>query len=425
MANKLKTVKLADGIAFNSFNDSRFKTNRISLNFITMLNKETVTVNSLISQVLKKGYKGCDNYTKLNQQLQELYGAMIESDVQKRGDYQVISLAITGVDDRFSLENEQISRDCAAILCNMALNPIVEDDGLSQSYVELEKKALVDTIEAELNEKRIYAINNAIKLICSDEPSGIPKYGIKERVAEITPSLAKKQYDNLVETSQIEILFTGAGDETPALETVKSFFANVKRNYKPLEKIKLHKPLDKPKKEVEKIAVSQSKLVLGLSTKYGGNDALAPAVRLMTAILGGTPSSKLFLNVREKLSLCYYCAARYDMSKAVILIDSGVETENIEKAKEEILAQLDLIKKGDFTEEEYKFALLSLKNSYSSVYESDSAIESYYLGKIISGVITTPDEEIAKLDAATREDIIEAAGAVQLDAVYILTELDK
>lgn len=422
MKNSLKTVEIADGVFFNTVTDERFKTNRISVNIITELKENSVTTNALISQLLKKGFKGCETYTELNRKLEQLYGAYIESDVQKRGDYQIITVAITGIDDKFTLDNEKISRELSEILCNLVLNPVIEGDGFKKDYVELEKKALIDTIEAELNEKRIYALNNAIKLMCKNEPYGLPKYGFKDKVDEITASSAKKQYDEIIKKSRIEIIFTGCGDDSSAIEVMKEKLNSAPRSYAEPIKTTKHIQQGDIKEETERIAVNQSKLVLGFSSGTAENDKAVAATRLMNSILGGTPSSKLFVNVREKLSLCYYCAARYDIMKGIITIDSGVETQNIEKAKTAILEQLEEIKKGNFTDEETSFAILSLKNSFSSVYESDSVIESYYLGKRLISSSLTPDDEKKQLDNVTREEIIEAAKNVKLDTIYLLTE---
>lgn len=421
MGNPLKSIEIASGVIFNTIIDKRFKTNRISINFVTELKAETVTVNALIPQLLKKGFVGCENYTQLHQKLQELYGAYIGADVQKKGDYQILSLCVTGIDDKFSLENESIIQKTADILCRMALEPITEEDGFSKQYVELEKNSLIDSIEAELNEKRIYALNNALRIMCKDEPYGLPMYGFKEKVAEITPQSAKKQYDNILKTAKIEIMFTGCGDDSSAIEVFTKAFQALDRAYSPIPAIAAHPPSKDITEKTEIIAVSQSKMVLGFSASTTSKDILAPAMRLMVAILGGTPSAKLFLNVREKLSLCYYCAARYDIAKGIITIDSGVENQNIQKARDEILVQLDLMKSGDFTDDEISNAALSLKNAFSSVYEHASSIENFYLGQILSGLQSSPDAEKLKLDSITRQDIIDAANKVSLDTVYILT----
>lgn len=417
----MTSLSLADGVRLNTVRDTRFKTNRISVNFFTPLKKETVTTNALIAQLLKKGFQGCDSFTAFNRKLENLYGAVIESDIHKKGDYQVLTLAITTIDDRFSLTKESISEQAASILCDMIFHPITENNGFRESDTELEKTVLIDSIEAEMNEKRIYAINSMTRLMCQDEPYGLPRYGFVEDTKKITSQNARAQYNKLLESAQVEIMFVGCGENTAACDIFKKAFLSASRKYEPLNPIQIHPISAAIKEKTEKMEVSQAKLVFGFAGEVTSKNELAPAMRMMVAILGGTPSSKLFVNVREKLSLCYYCAARYDMSKGVLMIDCGVENENIEKAKQAILKQLEQIQKSDFTEEEIQFALLSLKDSYSSVYESDGSIEAFYLGQLVVGISSSPEQEKEHLNNVTREDIVKAAKMAKLDTIYLLT----
>lgn len=144
-------------------------------------------------------------------------------------------------------------------------------------------------------------------------------------------------------------------------------------------------------------------------------------MRLMTALFGGTPFSKLFLNVRERLSLCYYCAARLDRIKGIVLVDCGVETENIEKARKEILAQLTSLQNGEFTDEELENTKLSLINSMKTVGDSPSYVEVWYLSQICYSTQNTPQDEIDLENKVTRDEVIAAAKQVKLDTVYVLT----
>lgn len=416
-----KTVNIADGVQFNSIIDKRFKTNKISINFITELKKETATSNAIIPFLLKKGYSGCSDYTLFNRQLEELYGAYVASYVQKVGDYQIISLSITSIDDKFALDGDEITSKTASILCEMAFNPILENDLFCAKDVEIEKTALIDTIEAEINEKRIYAINNLVKLMCSNEPFGIPKYGYVDQVSSLTPKSIKSAYDNLIKHSRVEIMFTGSGNDASAIDVFKQKVNGVTREYQTLKPITTHEILEQPAEQVENMTVSQSKMVLGFGNGLEPSNSLITASKLMVALYGGTPSSKLFVNVREKLSLCYYCAARYDRFKGIMMVDCGVESQNIEKAKDEILVQLNAIKNGEITDEEISNASLSLINALKSVYDSDSSIESWYLGQILSGTNVSPLQEVAKVNVVTKQNIIDAANKCTLDAVYVLT----
>lgn len=420
MNSTLNSRRIASGVGFNSVTDSRFKTNRISINFITELNKNNVTTNAILPFILKKGHRGCADFTTFNQELQELYGAHVDGYVQKVGDYQILSLAITCIDDKFSLDGESITDKASQILCGLALDPILENNAFKKDDVQIEKTALIDTIEAEINEKRIYAINNLVKLMCHEEPFGIPKYGFKEQAEKLTPEGIKSGYDNLLNTSRIEIMFTGCSHVDSAFDVFKSIFNSIDRNYVELKPITIHKASSGNEK-TDKLQVNQSKIVLGFANNLKADDQSVIATKLMVAILGGTVTSKLFVNVREKLSLCYYCAARYDRFKGIMMIDSGVETQNIEVAKKEIINQLQSIKDGDITDEEIKNARLSVINTLNTVFDCDSSIESWYMGQILGGTNVSPMQEAIRYGDIPKDLIIAAANNFSLDSTYILT----
>lgn len=421
MSDFLKTKNITNGVKFNSVIDSRFKTNKISINLVTPLKKENVSVNSIIPFLLKKGYDGCSDFTMFHRQLEELYGSYVSAYVQKVGDYQIMSLSITGIDDKFALNNDTITNKLSSILSNLLLKPVLKDGVFIQSEVDLEKKILIDTIEAEINEKRTYAINNLIQTMCDDEPFGIPKYGFKEDVEKLTSKEIKDAYDKLLKTARIEIMFIGCGNDDIAFKVFENAFSNIKRDFYELEKIKAHNISEKTKEKTDIFNVSQSKMVLGFGKKNNSDDKLVLATKLMVAVLGGTPSSKLFVNVREKLSLCYYCAARYDRFKSIMLIDCGVEKQNIESARKEIIAQLNCIQNGDVTDEEISNAMLSLKNALNTVYDSDVATEAWYLGQILSGTCISPMDESNRLSLVSKQDIVNVSNDFSLDTVYVLT----
>lgn len=422
MQKPFKSISIAEGITFSSIIDSRFKTNRISINLVTELAPETVTVNALIPQILQDGFAGCENFTLMNRRLQELYGASMNTEIQKRGDSQILSISVTGIDDSFALDKTPITAEMAQILCDLLLQPLTEENGFSKKYTELEKNALSDTIDAQINDKRSYALSRLAHTMCSDEPYGLPKYGFKEKIGEITPHSAKEQYDFLLQSSRIEIIFTGCGSADKVIPIFQKAFSGLSRHYQtPLAGTPHPVSEREPISNTEEIPVSQAKMVLGFAGGSSPKSREVPAMRLMTTVLGGSPSSKLFANVREKLSLCYYCAARYDSYKGIMIVDSGVEEQNIEKAKSEILIQLADIQNGNITDEEFQSAVLHLENAYSTIPESDYSLESFYLGQILMGLSSTPETEKRKIQQITKQDIVDAAKRLKLDTVYVLS----
>jgi predicted Zn-dependent peptidase len=417
----LKREEIQNGIYFNTISDERFKSNKLAVHFILPLKEETAAVNALLPNLLRKGCRRFADFTVFNRHLDGLYGAAVGSDVEKFGDYQVLSLSIVGIDDQYTLSGEPVLSELSEILSELILEPVLENGAFLQHEVEIEKKTLIDTILAELNDKRTYAVNTATRLMCQGEPYGLSPYGTVEEVKALTPPYVYEAYQTLLKTARIEIMFVGGGDASVPKKILSEKFSQLSREVLSLVSLKTHKVPEKEETVTERMDVSQSKMVLGFSTGLLARDEKIPAMRVMTAIFGGTPMSKLFLNVREKMSLCYYCAARLDRTKGILKVDCGVENQNIDKAKNEILHQLEEMKAGIISDEEISNAVMSLVNSYKTIYDAPGAVEGFYLGQVLTGEAASPDEEAQRLSAVTKEDIVDAAKLVHLDLSYVLT----
>lgn len=417
----LKREEIQEGIYFSSISDARFKTNRIALNLVVPLAEETAAANALLSYLMRKSTAQYPDFTQFSRYLTGLYGAYADSSVDKMGDSQVITFSVGAIDDRYTLEGEPITQQLCQVLCDMVLHPALVDGVFPEQEVALEKNALCDAIRAEINDKRAYAVNHASALMCQGEPYGIGRYGTVEQVMSFTPQQLADAYTQLLETARIEAVFAGSGCPDTAKEMIAKAFSGQKRRYAGAPKTLPHQPLNQVMEETETMDVNQSKMVLGFSTGLGADSQWIPALRVMTAIFGGTPMSKLFLNVREKMSLCYYCAARPDRTKGIVRVDCGVENVNIEKAKGEILNQLEEMKKGNISDQEISDAVMSLVNSYKTLNDSNYAISGHYLGEILTNTIRTPEEEAQLVRAVTKEQIVEIANQLKLDICYVLT----
>lgn len=419
MHSKLKTQSIKKGVYFSSIADDRYKTNRISVNFILKLDSKSAGENAILPYILEKSSEDYPNSTLLSRELDRLYGAAVGGSVKKIGDLQVLSLAVSFIDDKFAFDGENMTRIMANILAGAVLRPFLPCGGFASDVFSVEKQNLIDLIESEINEKREYAISRTQEIMGRGEPYGVNRFGSRESAEGLTAESVLNAYKNALKTARIEILFVGCQDGDTALGVFKSAFEKIDREYKEEISSAPAKVLNEIKTQTDRFDVAQSKLVLGFKTEQKSEDI--DSLRVMTALYGGTPVSKLFLNVREKMSLCYYCAARYDRIKGVVLVDSGVETDNVEKAKKEILNQLEEIKKGNISDEELRFTKLSLKNSFKTIGDSAAGLESWYLGQRIAGTRFDPQDEAEKIDAVSKEDIVKASKLLSLDTVYLLT----
>ena len=417
--------QIAPGVSFNTIVDPRYKTDRISVNLMLKLDGKTASEYAVLPFILRKGYKDCPDFTQLNRRLNELYGAYLDADVRKIGDNQVLNLSIASIDDAFALDGEKMVEELSRILAGIVLSPNMPGGAFDPKEFELEKQYLIDTIESEINEKRTFAMSRAQSLLCEGEPYGESRYGTLDQAKGLTPELAAAAYSRAIRTAHVEILFVGCGAPEPAKRCFAEAFSGVERGETASIQSSVITQVREAQSVTERYQVAQSKMVLGFraTKELTGNDL--DAMRLMVSLYGGTPISKLFVHVREEMSLCYYCAARFDRIKQILLVDCGVEKDNIDKAREEILRQLEEIRGGNFTDEELDNTRLSVRNSFKTIGDSPSGMESWYLGQRCSGTQRAPEEEADRLDAVTREDIVRAAQNVELQLVYVLTGMGE
>lgn len=411
---------ICDGVNFRSIRDTKFKTMRISAHLIVPMSRQTAAENALLPFLLSRASREYPDFTKLGQRLAELYGASLNADVQKLGDLQMLSLSASGIADRYALEGEAISGELAKLLCSILFDPPLVDGLFPEDGFEQEKRQTMELIDSEYSDKRTYARQRCEAIMCADEPYGVNRYGGKEDIARVERPALTAAWKRLLDTAKIELMVLGDCDPAPVYEGFRAAFETLGSRKTADCTTKVVRSAEKVNTVTEKMDVAQGKLVMGFRTGTATPDEEVPATRLMAALFGGTPNSKLFLNVREKLSLCYYCSASYNSMKGIMLVQSGVEVKNMERAKEEILRQLDEVKQGNFDESEVEAAKMSLCNSYRTLSDSLGGLENWYLSQTFASHSQQPEEAAAQINAVTRQEIIDAANRVTLDTVYCL-----
>lgn len=413
--------KIADGISLVSVEAKQFKTNETSVSLAVPLTKEDASVNALIINMLSRKNKEYKTMALLNKKLAYLYGASVYPTVVKLGENQVLKLNAFSIDDRFSLDGESISFECMKLLISLILEPKLDENGdFYKEDVEAEKRLLIEKIEAENNEKRIYVLRQAESLMFENEAYSVNKYGDIESIKKITVKQCKEAYKKLLSSAKIMVTVVGNTNAEKTVSFVKDAFSKIERNFVSLKETEFVAKANQVKEKTERIDVNQGKLVLGFRVNLKPEDKLTAAMRVFCDIFGGGPYSKLFANVREKLSLCYYCSANYTKLKSYIMIQCGCNEENMDKAVEEILRQLEIIKSGDF-DEEFSSSKMALKDIYLSVNDMPDPLESWYSNQITQSDLKSPEKTIEEIKLVTKEQIIECANLLSLDTVYKLS----
>ena len=415
----METTKLAPGVTARFIQNNRFKTSMISICFYLPLCKDSVSVEALIPKVMCSQSPKYKDFSDINRRLDSLYGAVLSTSVDKLGDLHEIRFAVSALSDRYTLEDSGALSGVTELLTELLFSQYLSGQKYSDSVLTREKRLLIEEINSEINEKRRYARQRCEQEMCSGEPYGLPAHGTVESVKAIDADCLYKQIEMMLKTAYVNIQITGEKLPSGLLETFKQSFSKISRDYRALNNniIKPAKPLETV---IEKMDVKQGKLVMGLRSANVGNDEQTISTMVMCDLFGGGPYSKLFSNVREKLSLCYYCSARAVRLKGLIFVESGVEKQNTERAKAEIINQFNAVKNGDFTAENLAESVRSLSDSVKSVSDDLSSSDRWYSTRTFEENPLSPEDFANKISFITAEDVKESANSFLLDTVYII-----
>lgn len=395
----------------------QFKTMRLSAHLVLPLESaEASAARAIVPNISVRATRRHPDYTAFGRYLASLYGADVHAGVSRVGDNQILTLATTGIAGRYAFGGEDMQKALAEILENILFEPLFDADGqFSEEGFRQEKRQLLETLDAEFNEKRIYAKNRCAEIMFAGEPAGIPQYGTKAALQSVSREAVKAAWEQMLQHAGICQFFIGDGANAGFDARMQNRLGT--RDTAPMTS-KAHVPSETVKTVVEEQPLAQSKLVMGFGFRAGKSEKLAE--KLAAVVFGGTPSAKLFLNVRERESLCYYCSARHDTPKNVVFVESGVETANIERAQEAILRELGDMRGGKISDEELLHAKLAMCNSYHSVADSAAAMEGWYLAGMLADDVRAPEACAEQIMQMTKEQVVDAAERMTLDTVYIL-----
>lgn len=413
----LQNKKIFEGVELCTVSAKGFKTACASLSFVMPLG-EKASLYALVPNVLTRSCKDYPDVTSIEKKLALLYGAEVVVDVTKSGENQILKIEVSCIDDRFSIDGESITDECLKLLFNMVFEPRLENGAFCSDDVESEKRLLAERLIAENSDKRTYAKNRCNEIMFENELYGIHRYGTVEDIEKITPDSLYEAYKEILRNSKLLVCVSG-GNFGNVEELLEKYINHEERDIQLNETLYVEECEDvKYVKEQEE--VKQGKLVMGFRMGMKSEDDNYAARRVMVDLFGGSPHSKLFTVVREKMSLCYYCSAMMFRQKGVMLVQSGIESYNEEKAKNAILDQLEDIKKGNFSDDDIASSVKSLEDGFRSVSDSAESVAGWFTSQVCSKEFLYPEDFIEQFKKVSREDIIETAKSVTLDTVFML-----
>ena len=407
------------GFRVCSYHTDRFKTGILSVNLVVPL-AGNVAEKSLLPSLLCASCAEYPDLLSLNRRLAELYGAELTPSASKHGENLVLRITMTMIGDRFALDGESISVECARLLCKALFEPNVENGAFRPDEVAREKRIRLDRIEALKSSKRAYAQKQMLELMCADEAYSLSVLGEEEDISALTPEQLYASWQDLLKTAFVQLQVVGDLEVEPITALFREYFDRVEDRHVVRGETVVIPFAKTVKRGEEEQDIAQSKLVMGFRCGMHEPFENYAAMRTFTDLFGGGTYSRLFMNVREKQSLCYYCAARLTAAKGILTVQSGVETENAERAEKEIRKQLDEMKAGGVTAEDLEKSKRSMEDFFLSVFDTPEELDGWLFSQVTDDEFQTPEDLVADMKEVTVEQVIEMANNISLDTVFLL-----
>lgn len=423
------TELIMPNVVLTCLQTTKFKTGCLSINLLTPLNRETASKNALIPMVLCRGTSSLPDMAAISSRLDSLYGARIKPVVRKKGEIQVIGLYANFADEAFIPEESSILEQITSLMGEMLLMPRTQSGLFLREYVESERDKLLELIRGRINDKRAYSMQRLFELMCAMEDYSTDRLGTESEAENITAAELTQHYHSVLASSPIEVFYCGSAALSRVKAALISALAPLPRSNEDPEDmgtdIRMNSLEEKPRYFEDEMQVTQGKLAIGFRLGSCMEDPDPASIRVFNAVYGGCVTSKLFMNVREKLSLCYFASSSADLHKGILAVSSGIEFDKYDAALSEILSQLEAVRRGDISEQELSAAKSSVASDYRTVEDSPVALEDFYLNQALIGPDHSPSELAALVEEVTADEVVQIAKGVECDAIYFLRGLKE
>lgn len=422
---KMETVrkKILPGAYLTVIKTERFKTDHLALNFYIPLERRSAAETAVLSRVLARGTELHPSVRSLNRYTDTLYDLSCDIGTSAVGDYQTLTVRIDMLGERFVPKDEGIRLQAEAFrfLVEILARPLVKDGAFSEEYTESEKKLLIDRIRGDINNKDRYAMKRGRSHMLGEHPAAISPDGEEDAVASVTARALYERFTDILGSAHVEAVYMGhVGEDTVAL--LRDAIGAVLPSARPdtgLPSLAPFVPNGSGERSVtEQVEAKQGRLLLGYSLPYLPSES--PAASVFIELFGSSPMSRLFKNVRERLSLCYYCTAALELSLGVMWVRSGISAENLASGTEEIARQLADLAAGNITEEELDICKRSVISAHESILDAPGAFGDWYIRRVIVGADTDIGRQMEKVSRVTAAEVADIARRASLSMTYYL-----
>ncbi|MBI2023495.1 insulinase family protein [Candidatus Giovannonibacteria bacterium] len=308
------------------------------------------------------------------------------------------SKEITGYYVKAASKHFDVSLD---IVSDILLEPL-----FIKEEIEKERGVILQEISMYEDDPRRQAFEVFEELLYGDQPAGWDTAGYPHTVKNIERNDILKYRASHYLTSNAVVIVAGNVDPEETFQKIEKSFSKMKDGKK-VEKIKTKETQKTPKILLKKKEVDQAHIRLGVRS-YDMFDKRRYAAAVLQTILGGNASSRLFMELREKLGLTYYVMASLEeySDSGYLVAAAGVPHDSSQKTVEKMVSIFTDLRKKGVTAEELKFAKEFIRGSMALQFESTDEVAMFLASQeIFRKKIMTPEELLAKIEEVEKDDI--------------------
>ncbi len=400
----------------------KYKTTNVVVKLKAKLERDTITNRALLPYILQQGTNKYPSARELRTALDDLYGAVLGVDGAKKGENHIITLRLETANEAYLSTDEQILEKAVEMLSGILFDPKSNGNSFDASIVKREKQTLKQKIDSIIDDKMSYANMRLIDEMCKDEAYRLHVHGYAEDLEGINEETLYHYYQKMLAEDQMDVYVLGDVSVEKAERLIESAFA-AKQNATSAEsdKTRVGKKVEEVNTVIEEQNVQQAKLHLGYRTNITFGDPLYYALQVFNGLFGGFPSSKLFMNVREKHSLAYYAASRFESHKGLLLVFSGIAPKDYQQARDIINEQMARMKDGEFSEEELKDTKDLVVNQLLETMDHPQGLIEILYHQVLAETDVSPEQMLESVKQVTRQDVLQVGDKIEQDTVYFLT----
>lgn len=412
-------MEITKGVRLHFIQSEKFKTNKIKVRFSAPMSKETVAGRVLTASMLETVNAVYPTSQAFRERLANLYGADYSTSLSRRGLVHYLDINLSFVRDKFLSRKNVLTDAMLDFLKASLFSPLVSQDAFDESAFEIEKKNILNDLEAEIENHFYHAHRELDKLFYEEEEMQMPRVGTIELIQKETAASSFAAFQEMLQENQIDFFFIGDFNEVAVREKIQSF--NFAPRQQELQLVYQQEYSNVLREGLEQKDVHQSiiELAYHFPIQYGESEHLPLVV--LNALLGGFAHSKLFVNLREKEGLAYTISSNFDIFSGMMRIYAGIDRSNRTRTVALINRQILDLKRGNFSQEELNQTKKMLRNSVLLAQDRQNTIlERAYMASVLGNKFLSLEAWLEALEQVHKDDIIKAAGLLKLQAIYFM-----